>query len=123
MSVRYIFSLGPWLLELFNPPLRESLTLGQKMGRVLLVTATLVTLSIITALILALACYAYEFGSNTLARVPHLAEAVEILVCSIAVNFVSVMVLFQVKRVDQRLVPPVRPLEISRQPALKQAKK
>jgi flagellar biosynthesis protein FliQ len=110
-------------MELFNPPLRDSLTLGQKLGRVMLVTATLVTLSIIVALVLALLCYAYEFGSNTLARVPHLMEAVEILVCSIAVNFVSVLVLLQMKRIDQRLVPPVRPIKVPPPSALKQTKK
>jgi ABC-type anion transport system duplicated permease subunit len=121
--VRHIFSIGPWLMELFNPPLRDSLSIGQKMGRVILVTATLVTLSIIVALALALVCFAYEYGSNTLARVPHLARAVEILTCSIAVNFVSVMVLLQVKRVDQRLVPPVQPLKATPAPALKPTKK
>ncbi len=98
-------------MELFNPPLRDSLSLVQKMGRVLLVTATLVTLSIIVALVLALLFYGYEFGSNTLARVPQLTKAVEILACSIVVNFICIIMLFQVKRIDQRLVPPVRPMK------------
>jgi hypothetical protein len=107
-GVKHLFSIGPWLMELFNPPLRESLSLRQKIGRVLLVTVTLVTLSIIMALVLALVLYAYQFGGNVLMAEPQLTRGLEILAVSVAVNVVCVLVLLQVKRLDQRLVPPTR---------------
>lgn len=122
--MKHTFSIGVWILELFNPPLRESLTLQQKAGRVLLVTMTLVTLSIIAALALALAFYAYQCGRNILVNVPHLANALKILVCSIAVNVVCVSVLLRMKRFDQRLMrPPVKSIEIPLPAALTGTKK
>jgi len=104
--VKHLLSIGPWLMELFNPPRRDSLSLHQKVGRVVLITVTLVTLSVIMALVLSLSLFAYECGGNVLATTPHLANALEILFSSIAVNIVCVIILLQVKRFDQRLVPP-----------------
>ena len=96
-------------MELFNPPLRESLTLRQKIGRVLLITITLVTICIIVALVLALVLYGYEGGTQALSQVPHLANGLEILFSSIAVNLICVLLLLQIKRLDQRLIHPPAP--------------
>jgi hypothetical protein len=102
--MKNLHSIGSWLMELFNPPLRDSMSLGQKAGRVLLVTVTLVTLSVIVALVLALVLFSIDSGGKVLASVPNFANAAKILLSSIAVNVISIMLLFQVRRFDHRLM-------------------
>ena len=104
--VKQRYSLAAWLLDLFNPPVRSSLTFKQKINRALLVTVTLVTLSIFGALAVTLGVYAFEFGTNYLLKTPNLVSALKILACSIVVNAGCIAVLFQVKRFDQRLFHP-----------------
>jgi hypothetical protein len=113
-AVKLVASIPAWLLELFNPPLRDSLTIRQKIGRVLFMTMTLVTLSIIVALVLTLLLFGYESGGKLLDNTPHLASALKILGISVVVNAVCIKVLFQLKRLDERLMASGKPPEPSR---------
>jgi ABC-type anion transport system duplicated permease subunit len=92
-------------MELFNPPPRRSLTLLQKVGRVLLVTVTLVTLCIISSLVLALAVFVLQRSHEVLIGVPQLINVLTILAVSIGVNIVCVRMLFEIRRLDRRLIP------------------
>ena len=112
--VKMVASIPAWLLELFNPPLRDSLSIGQKVGRVLLITMTLVTLSIIVALVLALLLFGYDSGRDLAAHTPHLTGALKILAVSLVVNTICIKVLFQLKRLDERLMASGKPPEPSR---------
>jgi ABC-type anion transport system duplicated permease subunit len=103
--MRRLFSIAPWLMELFNPPPRDSLSILQKIGRVLLVTVTLITLCIISSLVLALGFFVLQRSHEVLIGIPQLMNVVTILVVSIGVNILCVMTLFQIKRVDRRLIP------------------
>ncbi len=109
--MKHVFAIGPWLVELINPPPRESLSLLQKSARVVLVTITIVTLCVIAALALSLACFAWQRSRDFLAGVPQLRNAVIILATSLVVNVACVCTLLQLKRLDRKLVPPP-PLEV-----------
>ncbi len=104
--MKLLFSIGPWLMELFDPPPRDSLSFWQKIGRVLLVTITLITLCIITALVLAVLFFLVQKGHDALSSMPQLKNALLILGVSIAVNLACVLALLQIKRLDRRLIPP-----------------
>jgi ABC-type anion transport system duplicated permease subunit len=103
--MRHLFSIGPWLADLVNPPPRDSLTLSQKAGRVLLVTVTLVTLCVIAALLMSLGFFAWQRSREVLLGIPQLVNVLKILAASIVVNVVCVTMLFQIKKVDRKLVP------------------
>jgi hypothetical protein len=103
--MRHLFSIGPWLVDLVNPPPRASLTLSQKAGRVLLVTVTLVTLCVIAALLLSLGFFAWQRSREVLMGIPQMVNVLKILTASIVVNVVCVTMLFQIKKVDRKLVP------------------
>jgi hypothetical protein len=92
-------------MELFNPPPRRSLTLPQKLGRVLLVTITLVTICIISSLVLALAVFVLQRSHEVLIGIPQLINVLTILAVSIGVNIVCVRMLFEIRRLDRRLIP------------------
>jgi hypothetical protein len=103
--MRPVFSIGPWLMDLFNPPPRDSLSLVQKSGRALLVVVTLVTLCIISALVLSLFFFIFQRSREVLVGIPQLEYVLTILFVSIAVNVVCVMILFQIKKLDRKLIP------------------
>lgn len=103
--MRRLFSIGPWLMDLVNPPPRDSLSLLQKAGRMLLVTVTLVTLCVIAALLLSLVFFAWQRSREVLLGIPQLVNVLKILAASVVVNVVCVTMLFQIKRLDRRLVP------------------
>jgi hypothetical protein len=100
-----LFSIGPWLMELFNPPPRESMTLLQKGGRVMLVTVTLVTLCIFSSLVLALGFFVVQRSHEVLVGIPQLMNVLTILFVSIGMNILCVKVLFTIRRLDRRLIP------------------
>jgi hypothetical protein len=100
--MRHLRSISVWLMELFNPPRRSEMTLRQKIGRIALITTTLITLSILVALELDLVLYTV----HAIANIPYLANALEILGASIVVNIGCVMVLLKIRRLDQQLMQP-----------------
>jgi uncharacterized membrane protein YidH (DUF202 family) len=101
-------ALGAWLFDLFNAPPLESLTHLQKIGRVFLLTATLIIGSILVAMVGALGLFLVEQGSR-LFEGPGVLNGLVILSTGIAVNVACVWVLLQIKRADNSLVPPPDP--------------
>ncbi len=104
-GMKRVFSIGPWLVELINPPPRDSLSLLQKAWRVMLVTVTLITLCIICALLLSLGFFAWQRSREFLEGVPQVRNAITILVASILVNVACIFTLLQVKKLDRKLIP------------------
>jgi hypothetical protein len=98
-------SLAGWLMELFNPPPLESMTVMQKTGRVLFFSGALVLASIIFAMVGALGLYIMERGRE-LRDAPQFYHGLLIVLVGVAVNVVSVFVLLQIKKADTKLVPP-----------------
>ncbi len=111
MTMKHVFAIGPWLMELINPPPRESLSLLQKSVRVVLVTITIVTLCVIVALALSLGCFAWQRSREFLEGVPQLRNAVVILATSLVVNAACICTLLQLKRIDRKVVP-LPPVEV-----------
>jgi hypothetical protein len=103
--MKRVFSIGPWLVDLINPPPRDTLSLAQKGWRVLLVTVTLVTLCIIVALAISLGCFAWQRSRDFLAGAPQVRNAITILIASILVNVACIFTLLQVKKLDRKLIP------------------
>jgi uncharacterized membrane protein YidH (DUF202 family) len=104
-----------WLLNLFDPPPLVSMTLTQKVGRVLLLSGTLVVGSVLVAMIGALGLYLMEKGRE-LGNTPEFFQGVLIIVTGIIVNTVCVLVLIQFKNADHKLIPPTRPRPVSVEP-------
>jgi uncharacterized protein involved in cysteine biosynthesis len=103
--MKRFISIGPWLLELINPPPRNSLSVLQKMGRVLLVTVTLITLCVISALLVSLVFFAWQRSRDVLMGIPQFVNVLKILGASVVVNAVCIMMLFKIKRLDRKLIP------------------
>jgi ABC-type anion transport system duplicated permease subunit len=103
--MKFVFSIGPWLMELFNPPPRDSLTIVQKIGRVFLVLATLVTICIISALLISLGLLVLQRSREALLGVPQLLNILVILAVSAVVNIVCIRTLFEIRRLDRLLIP------------------
>jgi hypothetical protein len=74
-------------------------------GRVLLLTATLVVGSILLSMLGALALFLMEKGWK-LHNSPEFFQALGIILVGLAVNLGCVFVLLQLKRADHRIVPP-----------------
>jgi hypothetical protein len=99
------FSILSWLLKLFDPPPLSSMTFNQKVGRALLLTATLVVGSILVAMLGALGLFVMERGRE-IGSTPELLKGVGIILVGIAVNATCVAILIHIKRADTKLVPP-----------------
>jgi uncharacterized membrane protein YidH (DUF202 family) len=108
LFLRRFPALGAWLFDLFNAPPLESLTHLQKIGRVFLLTATLIIGSILVAMVGALGLFLVERGSR-LFDGPGVFNGLVILSTGIAVNVACVWILLQIKRADNSLVPPPDP--------------
>ncbi len=100
-----IISLFGWVVDMFNPPPLESMTLTQRAGRVFLLTLSMVTASIIFAMAGAVGLYIMERGRE-LRDTPQFYHGLVIVLVGIAVNVGCVFVLFQVKKFDTKLLPP-----------------
>jgi hypothetical protein len=123
-DMRRLFSIGPWLMDLINPPPRSSLSLLQKGCRVLLVTVTLITLCVIFALLASLGCFAWQRSREALLGIPQFRNTVTILIASVAVNAACIMVLLQIKRIDRKLIPkPPGEVELPLPPPAKPARR
>jgi hypothetical protein len=111
-----ISSLPAWLVHLFNPPPLTSMSTGQKVGRVLLFTAALVTLCLISAMVLAAGIFLVErlprlaatIFTNDLSQVERMAG---IVLLSIGVNSICICILLQIRRLDRGLMNEVPCLE------------
>ena len=98
-------SLVAWLMELFNPPPLNSMTMVQKTGRILFFTAVLVIASILFAMAGAVGLYIMERGRE-LGDSPQFYHGLLIVLAGVAVNVGCVFVLMQIKKADTKLVPP-----------------
>jgi hypothetical protein len=115
--MKHVFSIGPWLMDLINPPPRASLSALQKAWRIVLITVTLVTLCIISALVLVVGVYVVQRSGEALQGIPQLRKAAAILVTSIVVNAACVFALLQIKKLDRRVIPkPPVVIEVAKPP-------
>ncbi len=96
------------MLELFDPPPLESLTFAQKVGRVILLSSTLVVGSILAAMLGALGLFLLEKGRR-LGHTPEFLQGMAIIAAGIGVNALCVIALFLIKKADTKLLPPVDP--------------
>jgi len=105
--IKPIASTLMWLLNLFDPPPLKSMTMSQKVGRVVLLSGTLVIGSILVAMLGALGLYLVERGRE-LRDTPEFYKGIGIILTGIVVNTFCVLILVQLKRVDHKLIPPTR---------------
>jgi hypothetical protein len=99
------FALGSWLINLFDPPPLESMTVPQKAGRVIFLTCTLVIASVLVAMLGALGIFVLERGRE-MRSTPELMDGLGIILLGVSVNACCVFILVQIKRADNKLVPP-----------------
>src|ERR1700678_2107649 len=104
--MKLVASIGNWLLALFNPPPRASMTFVQKAGRVFLVTGALFTFSVFSALFFALAIFLFQRMESGQVDSYPLIKILAILLDSLLVNVVCIFILLQIKRLDETLIPP-----------------
>ena len=100
-----ITALFAWLLNLFDPPPLVAMSFKQKVGRVILLSGTLVIGSIIVAMLGALGLYLMERGRE-LGNTPEFINGLGIILLGVSVNTLCVMALVQLKRADTKLMPP-----------------
>lgn len=93
-----------WFINLFTPPPLDSMTRSQKVGRIFLITITLVVNSILFAMVGASLIFLLERGTAMLNSVPALMEGLVIILTSIFVNALCVSVLLQIKKADRKLM-------------------
>jgi len=98
-------SFARWLLNLFDPPPLKSLTFAQKVGRVILLSSTLVVGSVLVAMLGALGLFLVEKGRE-LGDMHKIVQGGAIVIAGVCVNALCVIVLFQIKKADHKLVPP-----------------
>ena len=98
-------ALFTWLIALFDPPPLASLSLFQKTGRVFLLSFTLVIASILFAMLGAVGLYLMERGRE-LDSMPEFWQGVWIILVGVGVNAGCIFVLIQLKKVDNKLLPP-----------------
>jgi len=104
MAKRSLSILG-WLINLFDPPPLSSLSVAQKVGRVALLSATLVVGSVLVAMLGALGLFVMERGRE-LGSMPELFKGLGIILVGILVNAACVVILVHLKKADNKLVPP-----------------
>jgi hypothetical protein len=92
-------------MNLFDPPPLCSMTFAQKIGRVILLSATLVVGSVLVAMLGALGLFLMERGRE-LGSTPEFLNGLGIVLLGISVNAGCIMILVQIKRADNKLVPP-----------------
>jgi hypothetical protein len=103
-------SILSWILNLFDPPPLVSMTVAQKVGRIIFLSGTLVIGSILVAMIGAVGLYLMEKGREFGDR-PEIYKGLIIILTGIVVNTFCVLILVQLKRADHKLIPPTRPVE------------
>jgi hypothetical protein len=92
-------------MNLFDPPPLSSMSPAQKIGRVFLLTATLVVGSTLVAMLGALGLFIMEKGRE-IGNTPELLNGLALIVLGVAVNAACVVVLVHLKKADNKLLPP-----------------
>jgi uncharacterized membrane protein YidH (DUF202 family) len=103
--IKWSLAMLAWLIHLFNPPPLNSMTFGQKAGRVVLFTATLIVGSVLVAMLGALGLFVME-RSREMGRKPEFFNGACIILAGIVVNVTCLTVLLHIKKADNKLVPP-----------------
>ena len=93
------------MINLFNAPPRESLSLAQRTGRIFLVSLTLIVASVLFAMLGAVGLYLMERGRE-MGDAPEFLNGLGIVLVGVGVNIACVFVLLQIKKADRRLIPP-----------------
>jgi hypothetical protein len=100
-------ALLAWLITLVDAPPLDTMTRKQKVGRVVLVTVTLVVSCLFAAMLASLVIFVMERGHAMLVSRPELLSGLGIILASILVNTICVYALLQIKRADHKLIPPL----------------
>ena len=98
-------SVVMWLMNLFDPPPLVTMTFRQKVGRVVLLSTTLVIGSIVVAMLGAVGLYLIE-KAHELDSTPEFLQGLAVIVVGVGVNGLCLAILLQVKRADHKLLPP-----------------
>ena len=85
------------------------MTFTQKVGRVLLLSGTLIVGSVLVAMFGAVGLYLMEKGRE-LGDTPEIYKGLIIILTGIVVNTFCVLILVQLKRADHKLIPPTPPV-------------
>ena len=101
----HLFSILTWPINLFNPPALSSMNGMQKVGRIFLVTVTLVVSCILAAMLGALGIFIVERGRYMISNASELVGDLGIIFVSICVNILCVIVLLQIRKADRKLIP------------------
>jgi hypothetical protein len=96
---------------MINPPPREDMSYLQKVGRVLLFTATLVLICILSSMLAAVGIFCIQLAHHILTGSEVLISDLVIIFISMVVNAFCVVILIKVKHADQKLIPPEEALE------------
>lgn len=102
--IKFTVSSLAWLMNLFDPPPLELMNQKQKICRVFLVTISLVVSCILLAMLAAMGIYLMEQGQRILSDEPHLVNGLGIVFVGICVNAACVLVLFQIRNADRKLM-------------------
>jgi len=100
---KQLFSILIWLISLFNPPALASLTVAQKVGRILAVSLSLVAMCFLSAMAVASGIFIMERACRELSASPELLRGLGIVVAGICVNSICWMVLLEIRRADLKL--------------------
>lgn len=103
------FSILAWLVNLFDPPPLQSMSRNQKVGRVFLLTGTLVVVCILTAMLGAAGIFLMQRGHDMISNVRDLLRDVGIIFVSMIVNTICVIVLLEIRKADHKLIQPTEP--------------
>ena len=94
-------------MQLFNPPPLASMNLRQKVGRILFISLTLITVCILAAIALAAVIFVVEQSSLKISATPEWPIGLAIVFTSICVNTLCVIALLEIKKLDSKFnLPP-----------------
>jgi len=94
-----------WLINLFDPPPLQSMTVAQKTGRVLILSGTLLIGSVVVAMFGAVGLFLMEKG-HEMGSSPEFFDGIGIIVLGTLVNAACLAVLIHMKRADHKLISP-----------------
>ena len=103
---KHSFSILSWLIYLFNPPPRAEMTRVQKIGRVFLLTGTLVIVCLITAMLGAVGIFLVQQGHDMATSMRDLLHDIGIIFVCMLINAFCVIVLLEIKKADHKLIQP-----------------
>jgi hypothetical protein len=107
--LKHPFSILAWLLNLFDPPPLAKMSRRQKIGRVFLLTGTLVVVCLITAMLGAVGIFIMQQGRDMASSMRDLLHDVGIIFVCMIINAFCVIVLLEIKKADHKLIQPPEP--------------